>query len=524
MTLGEKIYKLRKNEKLSQEDFAAIFGVSRQAVQKWENGSATPEISKIAEISKRFGVSLDALVLDRERREVEEMGCGHIKPFYEDMPDWEFYASAISDEYTQCIDEGLDVARYKDIFDAVARLEKSEIKKDFGDVIYKIVRSAGPRADYAYNEPAQLEEIKALRRGESVSGEYDRNGIADKIHGGWLGRICGCMLGKPVEGVRRSELEPFLKDTGNFPMKRYILRADLSEEILKKYKFSFAPRIFADEADGMPVDDDTNYIVLAQVLIERFGRDFSPRDVAECWTEYQPKSAYCTAERVAFCNFVNGYMPPVSAVYKNPYREWIGAQIRGDYFGYINPGNPEEAAEMAWRDASISHVKNGIYGEMFVSAMIASAALTENMREIIESGLAQIPHTSRLHEAVSEILKMHADGRTQKETFDFIHERYDEHTGYGWTHTVPNAMIVAAALLYGDGDYTKSICMAVQTGFDTDCNGATVGSVLGMAKGTAGIPDEWSKPLRDTLHTSIFGVGDVKISERAEMTVKHLEK
>ena len=83
-------------------------------------------------------------------------------------------------------------------------------------------------------------------------------------------------------------------------------------------------------------------------------------------------------------------------------------------------------------------------------------------------------------------------------------------------------MIVAASLLYGEGDYARSICMAVETGFDTDCNGATVGSVFGMANGISAIPAEWSSPLRDTLHTSIFGVGTVKISDRVRMTLEHV--
>ena len=84
-------------------------------------------------------------------------------------------------------------------------------------------------------------------------------------------------------------------------------------------------------------------------------------------------------------------------------------------------------------------------------------------------------------------------------------------------------MIVAASLLYGNGDYGKSICMSVETGFDTDCNGATVGSILGMANGINSIPEYWTKPINDTLHTSIFGVGTVKISDRVKMTMAHIK-
>lgn len=174
------------------------------------------------------------------------------------------------------------------------------------------------------------------------------------------------------------------------------------------------------------------------------------------------------------------------------------------------------------RDASISHIKNGIYGEMFVAAMLAVAACTDNIKDIILSGLAQIPHTSRLHEAITDVLKDYEHGISQKDCFAGIHHRYDEYTTYGWCHTISNAMVVVAALLYGNGDFGKSICMAVETGFDTDCNGATVGSILGMVKGIGGIDEVWTNPINDTLHTSIFGVGTTKISDRVKQTLAHI--
>jgi ADP-ribosylglycohydrolase len=307
-------------------------------------------------------------------------------------------------------------------------------------------------------------------------------------------------------------------------MHRYIYRSDLTDEIIGKYKFGFSGRCYADTIDGMPVDDDTNYVVLAQIIIDKYGKDFTPCDVSKAWLKYQSKDAYCTAERVAFCNFIKGYNPPQSAVYKNPYREWIGAQIRGDYFGYINPGNPELAAEMAWRDASISHVKNGIYGEMFVAAMLAVAATTNDLEKILLDGLAEIPYTSRLYEGVMAIYRAFKNRVSQKECFAMIHNKWDEHKSHDWCHTISNAMIVTAALLYGHGDFGKSICMAVESGFDTDCNGATVGSVLGMANGIESISEYWKNPINDTLHTSIFGIGSIKITDRVKLTMKHITK
>ena len=525
MQIGRIINKLRCNAKLTQAQFAEAFDVSQQSVQKWESGQSTPDLEKLVAISKYFDVSLDALILGNDNRVVEEMSkTKTVKPQYQNIHDWEFYSSNLDIEYAQSVEEGLDVERYGNIFSAVSTLPKGEIKKKFGDILYEVVLSAKQKEGYKYVEPSELDKIKELRMPADRQLSYDESELEDKISGAWLGRICGCMLGKTVEGIRTNELVPFLKESNNYPMRRYIYRSDLTEQTYGKYEFGFRGRCYADEIDGMPVDDDTNYVVLAQEIIRKYGRDFTPYDVAKAWLSLQGKDAYCTAERVAYCNFVKGYVPPESAVYKNPYREWIGAQIRGDYFGYINPGRPEIAAEMAWRDASISHVKNGIYGEMLMSAMIAVAFTTSDIEKIIAGGLAEIPCTSRLYEDVTAVLTAYKSGLSQKNCFDMIHDRYDEYTAHGWCHTNPNAMIVVASLLYGHGDYGKSVCMAVETGFDTDCNGATVGSVLGVANGARSIPDYWTKPINNTLHTTIFGVETVKISDRVALTLEHIKK
>lgn len=524
MEIGQSIYKIRNNANLTQEQFAEIFGVSQQAVQKWESGSAVPDIEKIVKIAKYFDISLDSLVMGNDNRLVEDMNKSEmLKPQYKNIHDWEFYSSNLKTEYQQSIEEGLDIEAYKEVFYSVSMLPKGEIKKKIGDILFDIVASAKIKEGYSYVEPSDLEQIQMMRQGADERYSYDKEKIKDKIYGAWLGRICGCMLGKSVEGVRTDDFIPFLKETNNYPMHRYIYRGDLQNIDLTKYKFNFASRVYADEIDGMPVDDDTNYVVLAQKIIEKYGKGFTPYDVSRAWLTYQGKDAYCTAERVAFCNFVKGYEPPQSAIYKNPYREWIGAQIRGDYFGYINPGDPKLAAEMAWRDASISHVKNGIYGEMFIAAMIAIAAITNSIEEIIIGGLAEIPQTSRLYESIMSVVESYKNGVSMRDCFKMIHKKYDEHSGHDWCYTISNAMIVVASLLYGEGDFSRSICMAVETGFDTDCNGATVGSILGMANGKDTIPEAWSAPINNKLHTSIFGVGTVNISDCVEKTLLHIE-
>ncbi len=446
-----------------------------------------------------------------------------IKTDYNNIDGFNRYPQDLQLEYIQSVEEGLDIEKHKSLFDSVSALEAGEEKTHMSDVIFDIVINADMRADYKYNEPSTLKEIKSLRKPHEFEMNMpDDDTMRKKLLGSWTGRACGCLLGKPIECIRSDELIPLLKETGNYPMHRYIYRSDVTAETCAKYKFAFAKRCYADEIDGMPVDDDTNYVVLAQEIIRKYGREFTPYDVSRAWMRYQPKDEYWTAERVAFCNFIKGYAPPESAVYQNPYREWIGAQIRGDYFGYINPGNPEKAAEMAWRDASISHVKNGIYGEMFVAAMLAVAATTSDLETIILGGLAEIPHTSRLHKDVTAVMEAYHGKMPQADCFNMIHGKYDEYSIHGWCHTISNAMVVVASLLYGRGDFGKSVCMAVETGYDTDCNGATIGSILGMANGIGSIPAYWQEPIKNTIHTSIFGINTVKITDCVKMTMEHI--
>lgn len=106
---------------------------------------------------------------------------------------------------------------------------------------------------------------------------------------------------------------------------------------------------------------------------------------------------------------------PESAAYLNPYREWIGAQIRGDFYGYVNPGNPLEAAKMAYRDGAVSHIKNGIYGEMYVAALISLTAVSKDMLWNCSEALKQIPPKSRIAEDINIILSKYREKQSYRQ-------------------------------------------------------------------------------------------------------------
>jgi len=436
---------------------------------------------------------------------------------------WLKPSSGFEFELVQAKEEGKDISSYIDEVKEILAMDDSRIEKQkLAEKIYDEIQKQPVMKDYGYSEPSNLEGIKAARPDSATLHKYKQlpgKANYDKIYGAWLGRCAGCLLGKPIEGWNRERIVGLLRETGNYPVNFYI-SSDIPSYVKEKYGILDRNRGWINQVEYMPEDDDTNYTLIGLKIFQQYGAKFTPDDAAECWLMNLPVLRLCTAERVAYRNLVNCIYPPESACFRNPFREWIGAQIRADFFGYVTPGNPELGAEFAWRDASISHIKNGIYGEMFVAAMLSAAAVSGNAEEIIEAGLSQIPSRSRLAEKIKLVSAWEKEGITWEEALDRIHNIYDERNGHHWCHTISNAMIVCAALLFGDMDFEKSISIAVLGALDTDCNGATTGSILGMVLGSKALPEKWTAPLNDQLKSGVDGFGLVKISDISAKTVE----
>lgn len=410
-------------------------------------------------------------------------------------------------ERLQLEDEGRDAGPLPAAFKAVESLDldRESAFQPLVDKLLDLAAECPMRPGFRYEEPSDLAAIRAARpAGPRVMPlRQDDKTLLDRVYGAWLGRCAGCLLGKPLESWYSWQIWGYLKDTGQYPLRNYV-RGDVPKKILRKHDITiWRDFCFAERIKHMVEDDDTNYTVMGLAILRQYGREFTPEHVAGFWMQHLPINHTCTAEHLAYRNFAMGIAPPQSATFRNPCREWIGAQIRGDFFGYAALGNPQLAAEFAWRDACISHVKNGIYGEMWVAAMLAAAASENNMRKVIQIGLSEIPARSRLAEAIRDVLLWHRRKVTFRDAVRRIHKRWPEKILHYCGHTVANAQIVAAGLLWGEGDFEKTICLAVEACYDTDCNGATAGSVVGMLLGAARLPAKWVAPLNDTLETGV---------------------
>ena len=431
------------------------------------------------------------------------------------MVEWNEFADLLGPEIAQRRAEGCDVAAFEERVKG-AREKKPDLSIAEQVSILDELEDPAPEASFPYEEPSTLEEIRALRpegpRRMTLNLTDDQ--LLDRIYGGWLGRAAGCVLGKPVEAWTKKRIASYLEFAEALPLTDYIPHKEGHPEGLELLQTWGCTR---GAITFMPGDDDTNYTVLGLCILETFGADFSSDDVAESWLGRLTYNSVWTAEKMAYHNLVNHLRPPETASFHNPYREFIGAQIRADCWGYAAPGWPEKAAEFAFRDAAVSHVKNGIYGEMFVAAMLAASFATGDVEEAVKIGLSEIPENCRLAEAIRDTLDWCKGSDDWEEVWDRIKDKYGH---YGSAHTINNACVVVMSLMMAGGEYERSIVVSVLSGWDTDCNGATAGSISGLMQGAEALPDKWVGVLNDRLLSGVLGYADNRMSDLAKRTLR----
>jgi ADP-ribosylglycohydrolase len=339
-----------------------------------------------------------------------------------------------------------------------------------------------------------------------------------RIRAAWQGRISGCILGKPVEVLSFQQgfggLTVYLEDTGALPLRDYVpLEKGSTVDLLGRA----CCRGHISRAEP---DDDINYTVLALTLLEERGAGFDVADVARAWLRLLPAGATWTAERAAYATllanmddeFVNGDEPgfDLTRCSDNEFNDWIGAQIRADLYGWVCPGRPGLAAELAARDASLSHRGDGVYGAMFVAALGAAIPATTSLEAAVDAALQQIPGQSLAAAAV-------CFGRGIVGHDDAVERLHREYAGLPPVHTLNNLALVVWALLSAGNDFSAAIGEAVAAGWDTDCNGATVGGLFGLT-GHA-IPDHWTAPWNERVAVSLAGQSELALDELVARTV-----
>ena len=346
-------------------------------------------------------------------------------------------------------------------------------------------------------EPNDLPSILRLRPegARRMWQTFDETKYADRLEGALLGRLAGCTLGAPVEGWPIDRMQNLAKENGqDFPPTDYWTYVPVP--FRKRYEMSLRQDYTRDKMDGVPVDDDITYTLLGLLVVEDYGPDFSIEDNGKAWLKYLPIA--CTAEKVALNNLKAGIPAMQAGEIDNPFTEWIGADIRSDPWGYMAPGWPEKAANMAYRDAYLSHRRQGIYGEMFFSAAIAAGFAVDDPVEALEIGLTEIPADCATAKAVRWALEIAPQIKNYQDARDAVDERFK---GMHSVHTINNACLSIWGVTIGGTDLTKAISETVAMGLDNDCTAATTGSLVGAVVGKGGIPAHWTKNFNNTVYS-----------------------
>ena len=314
-----------------------------------------------------------------------------------------------------------------------------------------------------------------------------------------LGRLAGCTLGAPVEFWPIEKMEALTQENGEpFPPVKYW--ESVPEPLELRYQMSKREEYTWAKMDGVPVDDDIVYTLLGLLVVEEFGPDFSVAENGKAWLKYLPYA--CTAEEIALQNLKTGVPAEQAADINNPYCEWIGADIRADPWGYMAPGWPEKATDMAYRDAYLSHRRQGIYGEMFFSAAISAAFAVDDPLDAFNIGLTEIPEQCALARAVHWALEEAPRIHHYRQAREAVDEYFK---GMNRVHTINNACLTIFGITIGGADLGKVIGETVAMGMDNDCTAATAGSIVGAIVGKEGISEDWYRKFHDTMHSYLIG-------------------
>jgi len=298
--------------------------------------------------------------------------------------------------------------------------------------------------------------------------------LLDKLRGMWVGQLIGNTAGRVTEGIYDG--------------------AEANPD-------PCVPWVIKPVWDG---DDDTDIEYLALHILETCGFDCDGYEVAEQWLAHMTTAGIYLANRQAWYLMLDGYTPPETGS-----RSWnehwysIDAQIGTEVLGAISPGMPQAAAELADRFGRITNGGFAVHAAQFYAVLYAEAFFEPNMPELVSAGLAAIPQSSRTAAVVRDVLDWYRqdadDGLLDwRATRGRLYEEYQgpDSSGryYGWWESTINVGATVLALLYGGGDFERTVQIAVLAGWDCDCNPATAGGLLGIIHGFSGLPSLLTDP------------------------------
>ncbi len=293
--------------------------------------------------------------------------------------------------------------------------------------------------------------------------QFSKEYLRDHIYACWLGKNIGGTMGTPFEGQKT------LNDISGFNSK---------------------------PGEPLPNDDLDLQLVWLRAVNDYGVKAINSKLLGEYWISFITPGW----NEYGICkgNMRDGILPPMSGEIGNEtWKHSNGAWIRTEIWASLFPGNPDAAIRLAYEDASVDHGLNeGTYAAIFVAAMESAAYIVKDVNTLLDIGLSKIPETCRVAKSVNIVRKAYAEGIDWKKTREMVLE---DSADLGWFQAPANVAFTMIGLLYGEGDFKKSMIIAIDCGDDTDCTGATIGSLMGIMGGMEAIPADWRAYIGDEI-------------------------
>jgi ADP-ribosylglycohydrolase len=310
---------------------------------------------------------------------------------------------------------------------------------------------------------------------------------AQRVYAGVLGKIIAVYAGKPFEGWSYKAI------TEKFGEINYYVHEQV------KY-----PLIAADD------DISGTFCFLRALPDYGNSKSLTSAQVGQTWLNYliEEKTVLwwggmgMSTEHTAYLRLKHGMKAPDSgsiATNTKVVAEQIGAQIFIDGWALVAPGDPDLAVELAGKAARVSHDGEAVYGAQVIAAIEAMAFVEKDIDKLIDAGLARIPGDCLIATMIGDIRKWRREDGNWRKTRERIEKNYGYDKYGGNCHIIPNHALIILALLYGEGDFQKSVMIVNTSGWDTDCNSGNVGCIIGIRNGLAGFENgpDWRGPVAD---------------------------
>jgi len=312
----------------------------------------------------------------------------------------------------------------------------------------------------------------------------------ERVYAGVLGKLIGVYLGRPVENWSYEKIREEFGEINYFVHEQRGRRLIVTDDDISG-TFTFL-RSMPDHGNSLAI---------------------TPQQIGETWLNYLIEKQTIlwwgglgnSTEHTAYLRLKAGIPAPQSgceALNTKVVAEQIGAQIFIDGWGMIVPGDPELAADLARRAASVSHDGEAIYGAQVVAAMVAAAFADPTIDQLLDIATLQIPEDSTIARLIRDLREWHAKDRDWRNNRVRLSEKYGYEKYIGNCHIVPNHGLIILSLLHGEGDFHRSMSIVNTAGWDTDCNSGNVGCILGVRGGLDCLENgpDWRTPVADRLY------------------------